>query len=61
MQNYIYYQKEKEQIALINDDNEILKTIHNNLKDVILYQDSKLVDQKKLFFNTISTINSRMC
>ena len=31
-------------VVLVDDDNQILKTIHENLKDVIVLQDSELVD-----------------
>ena len=37
---YQYYCK----IIFIDDDNEVLKTIHNNIKNIILYQDSELIN-----------------
>jgi len=42
--NYLKSLGIKEQVVLIDDDNEILKTIHNELKSIILYQDSELID-----------------
>lgn len=30
--------------ALIDDDNQVLKTIKNNAKEVVLFQDSELID-----------------
>lgn len=42
--NYLKSLKSEEQIVLIDDDNEVLETIHKELKNVILYQDSELID-----------------
>lgn len=42
--NYLKSIKTNKTIVLIDDDNEVLKYIHNNLKDIILYQDSVLID-----------------
>lgn len=42
--NYLKTSKTEEQIIFIDDDNEVLKTIHNNIKNIILYQDSELID-----------------
>ncbi len=42
--NYLKQLKVKEQIILIDDDIETLRTISKELKDLILYQDSELVD-----------------
>lgn len=42
--NYLKSLKNEEQIIFIDDDNEVLKTIHNELKNILLYQDSELVD-----------------
>lgn len=42
--NYLKSLNFKEQIIFIDDDNEVLKTINNGIKDIILYQDSELVD-----------------
>lgn len=42
--DYLQSLNTKEQIVLIDDDNEILKTIQNNLKEIILFQDSELID-----------------
>lgn len=42
--NYLKTLKTEEQIIFIDDDNEVLKTIHNNIKNIILYQDSELID-----------------
>ncbi len=42
--NYLKSLEIKEQIVLIDDDNEVLKTIHSELGNVILYQDSELID-----------------
>lgn len=42
--NYLKSLEVKEQIIFIDDDNDVLKTIHNGLKDIILYQDSELID-----------------
>ena len=36
--------KTDKQIVLVDDDNSVLKTIHNNLENVIVLQDSELVD-----------------
>lgn len=42
--NYLKTLKSEEQIIFIDDDNEVLKTIHNSIKNIILYQDSELID-----------------
>lgn len=42
--NYLKSLKNEEQIVFIDDDNEVLKTIHNGLQNLILYQDSELID-----------------
>lgn len=42
--NYLKSLKFKEQIIFIDDDNEVLRTIQNGLKGIILYQDSELID-----------------
>ena len=42
--NYIKSLKTDNQIILIDDDNEIIKTIKDNAKNIILYQDSELTD-----------------
>ncbi len=42
--NYLKSLKTEEQIIFIDDDNEILKTVRNGLKNIILYQDSELID-----------------
>ncbi len=42
--NYLKSLGIKEQIIFIDDDNDVLKTIHNGLKNIILYQDSELID-----------------
>lgn len=42
--NYLKSLEIEEQIIFIDDDNEILKTIHNGLENIILYQDSELID-----------------
>lgn len=42
--NYLKSLKTDNQIILIDDDNEIIKTIKNNAKNIILYQDSELTD-----------------
>ncbi len=42
--DYLKSLKGEEQIIFIDDDNEVLRTIHEVLKNVILYQDSELVD-----------------
>lgn len=36
--------KTDKQIAILDDDNEILKMMKDNFKDIALYQDSELVD-----------------
>lgn len=36
--------KTDKQIVLVDDDNEILKYVHENLKNIIVMQDSELVD-----------------
>ena len=42
--NYLKSLEIKEQIIFIDDDNEVLKTIYDGLKNIILYQDSELID-----------------
>lgn len=42
--NYLKSLHSKEQIVFIDDDNEVLKTIYNELKIIILYQNSELID-----------------
>ena len=42
--NYLKSLKTTKKIVLIDDDNEVLKTIMKNMNDVILFQDSELVD-----------------
>lgn len=42
--NYLKSLNFKEQIVFIDDDNDVLKTINKNIKDIILYQDSELID-----------------
>lgn len=42
--NYLKTLKTNEQIIVIDDDNEVLKIIHENIKDIILYQDSEMID-----------------
>ena len=42
--NYLKSLKTDNQIILIDDDNEIIKTIKDNAKNIILYQDSELTD-----------------
>lgn len=42
--DYLKSIQSKEQIVFIDDDNEVLQTIHNELNDIILYQDSELID-----------------
>lgn len=36
--------KGNEEIALIDDDNEVLKFIHSQINNIILFQDSSLID-----------------
>ena len=42
--NYLKSLKTDNQIILIDDDNEIIKAIKDNAKNIILYQDSELTD-----------------
>lgn len=42
--NYLESLTTNKQIIFIDDDNEILKTVYKNLKNVIVFQDSELVD-----------------
>ena len=42
--NYLKSLKTEDQIILVDDDNEVLRTVHNGLKNIILYQDSELID-----------------
>ncbi len=42
--NYLKSLKVREQIVFVDDDNEVLSTVHDGLKDIILYQDSELID-----------------
>ena len=42
--NYLKSLHIDEQIIFIDDDNETLKLIHDNIKNIILFQDSELID-----------------
>ena len=42
--NYLKSQETDKQIILIDDDNEVLKTIRKGTKNIIIYQDSELID-----------------
>jgi len=42
--NYLKSLEIEEQIIFIDDDNEVLRTVRNGLKNIILYQDSELID-----------------
>ena len=42
--NYLKEFKTDKKMILVDDDNEVLKTISDGLDDVILYQDSELID-----------------
>lgn len=42
--NYLKSLKNDEQIIFIDDENEVLKTVGNGLKNIMLYQDSELID-----------------
>ena len=42
--NYLKKVNTKEKIVLIDDDNQVLKVVNKEVPDVILYQDSVLVD-----------------
>lgn len=42
--NYLKSLDSDKQIVFIDDDNEILKTIHKELTNIILFQDSELID-----------------
>ena len=42
--NYLKSLSTDNQIILLDDDNEILKYIQSNLKNIILFQDSELID-----------------
>lgn len=42
--NFLKKLNKDKQIILIDDDNSILKYISNEIKEIILYQDSELVD-----------------
>lgn len=42
--NYLKSLEVKDQIIFIDDDNEVLRTVRNGLKNIILYQDSELID-----------------
>lgn len=42
--NYLKSLKNDEQIIFIDDDNEVLRTVRNGLKNIMLYQDSELID-----------------
>ncbi|MBO5376006.1 MAG: hypothetical protein J6A52_04060, partial [Bacilli bacterium] len=42
--NYLKSLNKKEQIICIDDDNDVLKHIHIELPNIILYQDSELID-----------------
>ena len=34
----------EKQIALVDDDNQVLKTVLDNVENIIVYQDSEMVD-----------------
>lgn len=42
--NYLKSLNLNKQIIFIDDDNEILKFIHSNIENIILFQDSELID-----------------
>lgn len=42
--NYLKSLEIKRQIIFTDDDNEVLKTVSNELTSVIVYQDSELID-----------------
>ena len=42
--NYLKSLENDEQIIFIDDDNDVLRTVRNGLKNIILYQDSELID-----------------
>lgn len=42
--NYLKSLETKEQLVLIDDDNDALKVVRDGLKGIILYQDSELID-----------------
>lgn len=42
--NYLKTLNVNEQIIFIDDDIEVLRIVHDALKDIILYQDSELID-----------------
>ena len=42
--NYLNSVKTDKQVILVDDDNQVLKEVMNNVKDIIVYQDSELVD-----------------
>ena len=42
--NYLKEFKSNKQVILIDDDNRVLKSVSENVEDVIVYQDSEMVD-----------------
>jgi len=42
--NYLKFLKIEEQIIFVDDDNEVLRTINKDLKNIKSYQDSELID-----------------
>lgn len=42
--NYLKSLKNDKKIIFIDDDNEVLRTVRNGLKNIMLYQDSELID-----------------
>lgn len=42
--NFLEKYKTDSQIVVIDDDNQVIKTIGNNLKNIIVLQDSELID-----------------
>lgn len=42
--NYLKSLENDEQIIFIDDDNDVLRTVRNGLKNIILYRDSELID-----------------
>ena len=42
--NYLNNLNTKNQIILVDDDNKVLKIVKENVKNIILFQDSELID-----------------
>ena len=42
--NFLQKHKTNSKIVVIDDDNQVIKTLGNNLQNIIVLQDSELID-----------------